>query len=1459
MFAISSPEKEEQSQFLQDAELHNPQERLGFVKWTQILAIPTILASLTQVAAATFLYIYHPSILSLCLAIGGGIFFIAALLAAIWAGKTKKALVEEDHALGQAPPSSRLTNVVFFISFFLAASTLIFITAIYAHHSWNEDYFQAAVSDPSAWIKTYGNYTVDQVSNFYRNVILAIAGCQITYLFFFLLASRSAFKFLDFGNRSMAQFVYIANTLQLAAGLALIYFSHNLKGYASFDHISANFPLWNIHALWIIGIVVSSITLFVFIFNWRKWRIGFFFIAFFLLIVVVGLINFTGYAYRHARYAHTYYESEKHCPGRLGAANIADLTAHGCPSKYVIVNSTVSTKCDNAWLGELWEQDVGVTAAQQKHQQGCLNEACCGIVANYYTSPLYLLAHIALLTTILAGLVSVGSYYLWYINWLDYGITKSAKDLGWFALKLALVGVFCWLYFAVPLSTPTEYGSHVKVVPTSTANVTYISPKDIGDNACYSIGNVSLSFNKTACDNTNCAGYSLVVYLLASQATWSVPSNKTVKSYEILDVTDKNVQFPNATTSDGYLALKGDPTVIQKALASQITVCPIQPGKDTLISMKVKQIKTSTARLLQWTTESIPTTSVALGLEQNLTEVLRGTVGTESSRFKWTTVSSAKVDIYRASEGTLIGTVDTDSNGDFSYALTKYAANKPYLVKVAITAPGFMPLNYSAQIGGFPTRVSTELGFIELFRFPGRILATTTTPVSSTGKPEGPMGRPDGPRDRPEGPRDRPEGPRPLNGTDTGRFPNSSNTGPGPRPLNGTDTGRFPNSSNTTGPMNRTGPGPIKEPYVVNRTVVNTSKTINFTVGPNESAIILSIVSAIDGTYVYGAHASVYPGGDTQAIQGKSMYTENLFGNLVYFRNVSKGNYVLRVTHDQYGEHVRNLVVRGGVVNVSIALVPVVTQNHFQLVLNLPDRQDFTLQANFEGEDGNTCSLSSLVSSCGGLSKFTEERQFDSLKVGTYGQHYYLFYVRYLPQPSLRPTGLIDTNVDIPIYERIALAAVNATAKPLTTTAPATGKPLPTGAPVASTNTTNATANATKAYITTTNTSNMTVTVSTNASNDTRIPIDVTSDFLNDTLTINATTGSNAQITVGDPFPVTDSTSTGGLLDTYAEIPRYNRLLATTTPVATTGKPLTAAPTASANTTTTNVTKATTTTTPLNATAVAGSNKTAVVGSNTTAATGSNATGVVGTTTTTTTTPVGYNATTTTPVGYNATTITPVGYNATTTTPVGYNATTSTPAGYNATTTASNETAIPTNFTGDFTNGTLTINPLFNTTGTLGEPYPIIRNPDFLPIDVTDTASDRDWAYKFNPDHTTIALGDIGRTHRRLIQDDFLPVRPLTKSAVFLDIYLPELDTLAGRLYAPSQVPTGVAEDGSLTWLAFCMDGRKGPSSIRALNTYWTPDTFGGAIPNAQTICAPLYAGSTVVGGSSTETLTTPQ
>ena len=1555
----SSPEKEEHSQLINDPDLYNPHERLGFVKWTRVFAVPIILASFVQTALSIFLSVLHPTALSISLAVGGGLFFAVSILALVWANKTKKALIDEDHALGQAAPSSGLTSVLFFLSFFLAASTLVFLAAIYSHQGWNADYFQAAVSDPAAWASVFGDFTAEDVSSFFYNAHMFIAGSTLACLFYFLLVSRSAFKFLDFGNRSMSLLVFISNTLQLAAGLSLIYYSKNLQQFNNHEHITANFPLWNLSALYVTGIAISAITLLTFIVNWRKWRIGFFFIAFLLLIIFVLLINFTGFAYRHARYTYNHYESEAYCPGRLGAADIQDLSNHGCPSKYVVVNNTVSLDCDNAWVGTLWEQDVGVAASKQKHQQGCLNEACCGVLADIYTADLYILAHLSLIATVLVGLVSIGTYYLWYINWLDYGITKSSKDLVWLLAKILLVGAFVGVYLAVPLSVPSEYGNSVVITPTSTDSITMISASDIGDNPCYQIGNVTLAFNTTACDNTACKGYTLLVYLLAKQAKWTTP--ETASGYEFIDPSAKSDAFPSADQNDGFLGLKGDPTSIQTALNSAITVCPITPGKDSTITVKVQQIKESSSsrRLLGVALNGTSTATVALGLQQNLTEVLRGTVGTEVRPGVWKGISSARVDLARV-DGSYITYLYTDARGDFSVNMPKYAGNKPYLVKVVVTAAGYIPVTYSAQIGGFPRRASTELGFLELFRYnyskvntttaskvvlaaasvtantglgntsitvsfgnltstngtnatvtvtAGNKTTTNTTTINATNKTNATNATNKTNvtnvtnktnvtnattanktnvtnvtnktnvtnvtnKTNVTNVTNKTNVTNVTNKTNVTNVTNKTNVTNATNVTNKTNVTNVTNKTNVTNVTNKTNvtnattanktnvtnvtnktnvtnvtnktnvtnattanktnvtnvtnktnvtnvtnktnvtnvsnktnvtnvtnktnvtnvtnktnvtnvsnktnvtnvtnktnitnktnvtnvtnktnvtnvtnktnvtnvtnktnvTNVTNKTNVTNVTTTNKTTTTNVTeepitpfTGPRLATIRIHVVSALDQSTLSNAHAYLYVGGDVTSVQNKSTYTETVQGNQIVFTGVRRGNYVLRVAHTHYIEHVRNLVVRGDSVNVTVALVPTaITNNTMEVILNIPDSQNFNLLANFQVDSNNACHVSASTSTCGGLSLFSETGQYESLKVNTYGQHYYLVYVRQFKQTSLQKTDKVSTNTSLPIFERLFLAANTTTTT--TTTVTTTNVSNKTNV----TNVTNKT-NATNV----TNKTNVT-----NVTNKTNV-----TNVTNKTNVTNATTANKTNVTnVTNKTNVTNATNRTNVTNVT------NRTNVTN---------------ATNKTNVTNVTNKTNVTNITNRTNVTNAtNKTNVTNI-------TNRTNVTNVTNRTNVT----NAT-------NKTNVT----NVTNRTNV---------------TNATNRTNV-TNATNKTNATNVTTTNKTNVTN------------------VTTT--------------TIYGQGNIGRVHKSA--NGTFPARPLTKSGAFLDIYLPGLDIVAARLNAPSQILKNIPEDETLTWLAFCMDGSVGPSSIRVINAYWDPKTDNSTVPNAQTICGPLY------------------
>ena len=1015
MLRAGSSDKEEQTKFISDIELNYPQERKWYLKWIKILAVPTTIALIVQVLASTLLWKHYPSALSISLCFEGLIFLLGTFLALIWTNNLEKTLIIDSHALGQSQMPTKLTKILFFLTAFFVVAALMFMVIVNVYRDWYEGYFQAAVSNPATWVKKYGNYTVDQVTNLYRNIIQILGGLHLAYLFFFHLVSRTAFKFLEFKNKSLSQLVFLATTFLLAAGLSMVYFAENLKFLNQANPHGTGFSNWTLDALSSTGIGVAVLAFLVFFFNWKKWRIGLLVSGLALLITFALLARYTAGAYRHAQSVHSYYESEANCAAKLGDTHMAELTKFGCPSKYVIVDGSVSTSCSNSWLGELWEKDIGIPAEQKAHQQGCLNEACCGVLANLYTVQLYIFSHVILLTTILAAMVTIGSYYLWYINWLDYGLVRSNRDLVWLGVKMGIVIAFVILLFGTRLEAPSRY-SQIAVNKDLNKTITPVNPEEIGGQALY-------------------------LFSLNSNAM-------RLRKDPVLqrDAEDLNGKMTSARSNRRLISINDD---------DNKTITPVAGDSRHML---------------------------------NTSEVLRGTVGTESAPGKLEGIDSAQIVIFGI-DGAELASLKTGSNGDFSVALPKNSENKPEIIKATVTAKGYLPATYSSQIGGFPERNTTEMGCLELIKLPARVLPELV-----------------------------PKAPVLTNASD--------------------------NMSNTSATSS-------------NDNVKNTAFSATVTV---------TVESAFDGSRLNNSYAYLYLEPKSLILQNEWVYPLDSPGDKLVFDHVQSGNLVLVVKSDGYISYTRNLVIRNEDTNITVALTPKNNGDHaLQLLLNLPDKQDFTLHANFDVDDTNICFITTLFSNCGGISKFAEERQYESLHVSTFGKHYYLFYVRQLKQATLQPKWPDD--------EAFA----------------------------------------------------------------------------------NITASSNSPTATDKMEKSIDNSS---------------------------------------------------------------------------------------------------------------------------------------------------------------------------------------RNK----VDVTASVSEKPYANSANSIHTTITSPGIGRTHQLDSEFASSTPRPLSKSAVFLDIYLPGIDKLAARLYAPSQVPKNIPEDQTLTWLAFCMDGRVGPRSIKALNRYWDPYSSTGVLPNAVAICSPLYS-----------------
>jgi len=86
--------------------------------------------------------------------------------------------------------------------------------------------------------------------------------------------------------------------------------------------------------------------------------------------------------------------------------------------------------------------------AQVDPNARCLNERCCGLLGQLYTSDLLVLSNLALVTIVAGCLVSVGCYYFWYVSWVDTARSKK-KDFIWLILMvLEIAGILVLLFAA---------------------------------------------------------------------------------------------------------------------------------------------------------------------------------------------------------------------------------------------------------------------------------------------------------------------------------------------------------------------------------------------------------------------------------------------------------------------------------------------------------------------------------------------------------------------------------------------------------------------------------------------------------------------------------------------------------------------------------------------------------------------------------------------------------------------------------------------------------------------------------------------------------------------------------------------------------------------------------------------------------------------------------------------------
>ena len=339
--------------YIEEDDYHYVKERLYYIGLIKRLGIVAILAAIALTTLSSIQLFSYVSFFLITLLSTNILFLTGAILSVFWAnraGRTFRAHAE----LFRPRINDHLTRIIFVLGLILAGASAVMLVNLFLQRDYPTDFLVAQSTNASSWNSAYEGKTLDGLIN-YSKIHFIVQSCFTGFFFFFfLLASRATFRCLKWSNQAMSYLVFLGNILLLAFGLGIIYFAEYAFGYGEYPQLRAHFPVWNIRGLYFTGIAVIALSFVGFLVDYKRWRIGFFALAFLLLLVLILLVNFTGYAYRHTRQTYECYKgvgNEANCIDRMRLVHSFDLEAYGCPQKYISLGRCESDQTVQKWEG----------------------------------------------------------------------------------------------------------------------------------------------------------------------------------------------------------------------------------------------------------------------------------------------------------------------------------------------------------------------------------------------------------------------------------------------------------------------------------------------------------------------------------------------------------------------------------------------------------------------------------------------------------------------------------------------------------------------------------------------------------------------------------------------------------------------------------------------------------------------------------------------------------------------------------------------------------------------------------------------------------------------------------------------------------------------------------------------------------------------------------------------------
>jgi len=451
-------------EYHEDGDFHYNQERLRYIGSIKWLGILSLLISIAQVTLSAFYFAWYSVEIAYWLLGASIVFFIASIVSIYWSFQAHKSY-QATTDLFQTPVNDHLTRGVFRLGLILSGIAALLLINLFMQYYYAVDFVKAQNTSDDSWNKLYEGRNETDLARFAK-INFIIQGFFLGfYFFFYLLVSRAAFRCLKYDTEAMTHLIFIASLILLSAGLAIIYSTDFVFGYEDYPQLRANFPLWNIRGLFIIGIFLTVICLASFMTDHSGYRIGFFVLSILLFFVLVALVNFAGFAFRNTRHIYNYYsglDNPDTCSNRMYLVDQADLEGFGCPQKYLPASEcTVSTQGVLPWetpsstassalvFSQGMEDNLQFAAAGDAADYKCLNMKCCGLLGQLYSEAFLRLANYAFLAIIGGTLLSIGCYYFWYVLPVLPKREKKKLDFWWLGAMGWAVLVFLVVYFVL--------------------------------------------------------------------------------------------------------------------------------------------------------------------------------------------------------------------------------------------------------------------------------------------------------------------------------------------------------------------------------------------------------------------------------------------------------------------------------------------------------------------------------------------------------------------------------------------------------------------------------------------------------------------------------------------------------------------------------------------------------------------------------------------------------------------------------------------------------------------------------------------------------------------------------------------------------------------------------------------------------------------------------------------------